>query len=78
MRSEQLESCAVGGFRGQCIGKYDILLISIRQFYGGLGVVDLRQLFLLGIAVDREFIGQFNHLESSWLTGSGGWGLYHV
>jgi len=38
----------------------------------------LTVLFLLGIAIAREFIGQFKHVESSWLTSSRGWGLYHV
>jgi hypothetical protein len=38
------------------------------------GLVAFSQLFLLGIAVSREFIGQLKHLESSWLTCSGGWG----
>ena len=38
------------------------------------GLVAFSQLFLLGIAVSREFIGQLKRLESSWLTCSGGWG----
>lgn len=37
-------------------------------------MVDLSQLFLLGIDVPREFIGQIEHLESSWLIGNGGRG----
>jgi hypothetical protein len=33
----------------------------------------MTELFLLGIAIAREFIGQFKRLESSWLTYSVGW-----
>src|ERR1022692_2564141 len=38
------------------------------------GAVAFSHLFPLGIAISPEFIGQFEHLESSWLTCSGGWG----
>jgi len=41
-------------------------------------LVGFSQLFPLGIALAREFIGQFKPVESSWLTSSRGWGLYHV
>ncbi len=34
------------------------------------GVVASSQLFLLEIALAREFIGQLKRLESSWLTRS--------
>jgi hypothetical protein len=36
-------------------------------------VAAFSQLFVVGLAVAREFIGQFRHLESNWLTCSGGW-----
>jgi hypothetical protein len=38
----------------------------------------LTELFLVGIAIAREFIGQFKQVESSWLTSSRGWGMYDV
>jgi hypothetical protein len=45
-----------------------------RRAQSALGSGCFCYLFLVGIAVSREFIGQFTHLESSWVTCSGGRG----
>jgi hypothetical protein len=42
---------------------------SIRAAYRSF----LTEVFLLGIAIAREFIGQFHHLESSWVTCNRSW-----